>query len=254
MDGTTVVMIVAVGALALFGITMASQSYNQEQSRTRRESSKFNLYTHMSIKMFGALVPLQEAIERRFAQLAYKDVYGRWNTSAWRKEIDYLFRTVALPLLPSDLGKEDLAEMRARFEEGFDFDPEELHACFAEQAAEASDGIAYERQVASALARLGFGITFTPVTGDQGVDLIAELGATRIAIQCKNYSSPVGNDAVQQVHTGAKFYGAERAIIVAPNGYTPAARQLASSVGVDCLHHDDIDTALADWTHSDERP
>jgi HJR/Mrr/RecB family endonuclease len=44
---------------------------------------------------------------------------------------------------------------------------------------------------------------------------------------------------------GAAFYGAAAAAVVAPNGYTTAAQQLAASLGVKCLHHDECETAFA---------
>ena len=45
----------------------------------------------------------------------------------------------------------------------------------------------------------------TKASGDQGVDLIVQVRQRKIAIQCKLYSSPVGNEAVQQVVSGRLF-------------------------------------------------
>ncbi len=50
--------------------------------------------------------------------------------------------------------------------------------------------------------------------GDQGVDLLAQKGSTRIAFQCKFYDTPVGNEAVQQAHTGADILGVPYAAVV----------------------------------------
>ena len=51
-------------------------------------------------------------------------------------------------------------------------------------------------------------------------------------IQCKNYSKPVGVSAVQEVESGRKYYSLDFAIVVAPSGFTPAARELAARSGI----------------------
>lgn len=40
----------------------------------------------------------------------------------------------------------------------------------------ARDGVGYERQVGANLVSAGFDVRFTPASGDQGVDLLAERG------------------------------------------------------------------------------
>lgn len=78
----------------------------------------------------------------------------------------------------------------------------------------------------------------TKATGDQGVDLIVTLkGGARIAVQCKLYSTPVGNDAVQEVIAGRIFYKCEKAVVVTNSTYTQGAIELAKSADVDLLGH-----------------
>lgn len=84
----------------------------------------------------------------------------------------------------------------------------------------------------------------TKASGDQGVDLIVTLkGGKRIAIQCKLYSSPVGNDAVQQVIAGQIYYKCDMAAVVTNNTYTDSAIELANVSNVMLLHY----TNLAKW-------
>ena len=81
----------------------------------------------------------------------------------------------------------------------------------------------------------------TKTTGDQGVDLLVTLeGGERVAVQCKLYSSPVGNDAVQQVIAGKMFYGCDRAMVVTNNTYTQSAEELAKATGVELLNYKDF--------------
>lgn len=95
-----------------------------------------------------------------------------------------------------------------------------------------SDGIAFEHSCLAALIQSGWVGNLTKSTGDQGVDIIARKGDRSIAVQCKNYKTPVGNGAVQEVHSGKAFYEADCAIVVSPSGFTESAIQLANKLGV----------------------
>lgn len=80
----------------------------------------------------------------------------------------------------------------------------------------------------------------TPGSGDQGADLVAQLGDQSVAIQCKFYSSPVGNKAVQEALAGKAHYGCRYAAVVSNQPYTPAAQSLAKTARVALLHHNEI--------------
>lgn len=105
--------------------------------------------------------------------------------------------------------------------------------------------IEYESFVADQLKAKGWSTQTTKGSGDQGVDVIADRNGIRAVIQCKLYSSAVGNAAVQQVIGGKAFYNAQIAIVISNSTYTPAAKQLAAVTGVKLLHHDDISSHLS---------
>lgn len=90
----------------------------------------------------------------------------------------------------------------------------------------------YEHHCAQALSDAGWSVTVTKASGDQGVDVLAELRGIKAAIQCKRYGKAVGNAAVQQVDAGRRHYRAQLAVVVAPSGFTIAAHALAQSNGV----------------------
>lgn len=77
-------------------------------------------------------------------------------------------------------------------------------------------------------------------SGDQGVDIIVSGGGRKIAIQCKFYSSPVDNSAVQQVFAGKMFYDCTDAFVVTNSYYSPGAIELAKKVGVQLCSHLDL--------------
>ena len=75
-------------------------------------------------------------------------------------------------------------------------------------------------------------VTETPASGDQGVDLIISSAEVRMCVQCKRYSKPVGNKAVQEVAAGKVHYNGKHAFVVSNAGFTKKAHELAASNGV----------------------
>ena len=95
------------------------------------------------------------------------------------------------------------------------------------------DGHDYEYYCAELLRRKGFSrVSVTRGSGDQGIDIIAYANKKKFGIQCKFYSNPVGNSAVQEAYTGAKFYGCNVAAVMTNNGFTESAMELAAATGV----------------------
>lgn len=75
--------------------------------------------------------------------------------------------------------------------------------------------------------QLGYKAERTKSSGDQGVDVLAQKGKTKVAIQTKHYSKPVGNSAVQEVVSGGKYYSADKTMVVTNNVFTKSAKELA---------------------------
>jgi restriction system protein len=98
----------------------------------------------------------------------------------------------------------------------------------------------YEEYCAEVLRRDGWATKVTRASGDQGVDVIAEIQGVKLAVQCKRYVRPVGNKAVQEVLAGKAFYGAHAAAVVSTAPYTPAAQALAKKCGILLLSHADL--------------
>jgi restriction system protein len=98
----------------------------------------------------------------------------------------------------------------------------------------------FEHYCAAVLRGAKWRAHVTPASGDQGVDIVAEKRGRRIVVQCKMYSKPVGNRAVQEVVAGVAHAEAERGVVVTTVGYTPAAAALAASNNVLLLHHAEL--------------
>lgn len=75
-------------------------------------------------------------------------------------------------------------------------------------------------------------VKVTQKSGDHGIDILATNNGMRYAIQCKRYSSKVGNRAVQEAFSGKVIYNANVAVIITNNYFTPQAEQDARKLGV----------------------
>ena len=104
------------------------------------------------------------------------------------------------------------------------------------------DGLEFEAWVADGLRQFGWDAYATQGSGDQGIDVIAKRDGISIAIQCKLYSKPVGNKAVQEALAGAQYAGMDFAAVLTNAGYTRNAIELASATNVILLSQYDIPT------------
>lgn len=108
--------------------------------------------------------------------------------------------------------------------------PIEMHETRRAVNIDGMSGTEFERFCARLLINNGYkDVQLTKESGDQGIDIIAFRDGIKFGIQCKRYSSPIGNDAIQEAIAGRTFYGCNVAVVMANNEFTPAARQLAES-------------------------
>lgn len=98
----------------------------------------------------------------------------------------------------------------------------------------------YELFCAAMFQKCGWTAKATKASSDQGVDVVAEKGAIKLVAQCKKYARPVGNKAVQEVVSGMAVYDANVGVVIAPNGFTRSAIELANLNNVHLVHHDQI--------------
>lgn len=94
-------------------------------------------------------------------------------------------------------------------------------------------GLEFEHWCADLLCKNSFtNVTVTQASGDQGVDILAEKDGIRYAIQCKCYSSDLGNTPVQEVNAGKEFYHCHVGAVMTNQHFTTGAKALAAATGV----------------------
>jgi len=95
-------------------------------------------------------------------------------------------------------------------------------------------GLEFEHFCAETLKRNGYTeVEVTQASGDQGVDVLAQKDGLQYAVQCKYYSSTVGNAAVQQAYAGKAYYDCDAAMVMTNSTFTQSARDLAERTGVE---------------------
>ena len=98
---------------------------------------------------------------------------------------------------------------------------------------EGMDGQDFEVWCAQLLSDNNFtNIRLTKGSGDQGVDILASRDDVWFAIQCKLYSSPLGNRPVQEVYAGKTIYGCHVGVVMTNSTFTSGAREAAEKTGV----------------------
>ncbi len=180
-------------------------------------------------------------LRRKRAQLLLHDDYGTIDESRWRKEITYFVTRVILPAIEKDTIDEMLfAAIEDRVEQvAAEAGPESVS--FSCETPAQFTPEEFEVYCARLLQGQGWEARLTKCSGDQGVDVVADRRGVTMVVQCKKYATPVGNGAVQEVHAGKGFYGADLGIVVSNAGFTSSARELANVLGILLMHHSELE-------------
>jgi restriction system protein len=90
-------------------------------------------------------------------------------------------------------------------------------------------GLEFENYLKQVLSHQGYSVEKTPASGDLGVDLIAERGHSRLAIQVKRYQGKVSRTAVSDAVAGMHHYRCNESMVITNSSFSPGAISLAKS-------------------------
>ena len=217
---------------------VASQSAAQAKLWARYEASVVSTVSYDNTLIRSEFLITQHTAELtvRRRQLTTTSNYGLVDDSQWMQEVDFFINEVLADAEDDvKISPDRLWTLRCMIDTAT--------AQFAVSRVSFSpdmDPIDYEQMVADSLADLGWQTRLTKASGDQGIDVIAEMHGKRVVIQCKRYSSAIGNSAVQEAFAGRSFENADYAAVVTNAEFTRSARQLADTTHVILLHHDEL--------------
>lgn len=80
---------------------------------------------------------------------------------------------------------------------------------------------------------LGYTAIRTPLTGDQGADLIIAKDNIKTAVQLKKYTGSISNKAIQEIVAAKDYYKADKAMVVTNSSFTEGAIDLALANNVE---------------------
>lgn len=106
-------------------------------------------------------------------------------------------------------------------------------------------GSEFELWCADLLRDNGFSnVEVTQASNDQGVDVLAEKSGIKYAVQCKCYSSDLGNTPVQEVNTGKYIYRCHVGAVMTNRYFTSGAKEAAEATGTLLWDRDTISDML----------
>lgn len=104
---------------------------------------------------------------------------------------------------------------------------------FSMNSVDAMEGHRFEYWCAEVLRKNGFwNVEVTRGSGDQGVDVFAEKDGIKYAIQCKCYTSDLGNKPVQEVNAGKAIYHCQIGAVMTNRYFTAGAKEAAEATGI----------------------
>lgn len=107
------------------------------------------------------------------------------------------------------------------------------------------DGFKFEEYMKDIFESLGYSVHHTPLSGDQGADLILTSNeGVRTAVQVKRYSSKVSNGAVQEVVAAKGLYKCTQGMVVTNSYFTDSAKELARANSIELIDRNGLEKLL----------
>jgi len=192
------------------------------------------------LKKSGAIIDKNvQQLARQKKKSTFTDDYGKQNLSKWHdKEIPYFIENHIYPKLTQD----ELFNIHLFLNEIFVNIESKVKSVKLKPTGYNSkmNGFEFEDFCVEILEKEGWKVEKTKAGADQGVDLIIRRKNKAIGVQCKKYSKPIGNKAVQEIKAGILHYDLDNGIVLANNKFTKSATELAKTNGIDLVHYLDI--------------
>lgn len=106
-------------------------------------------------------------------------------------------------------------------------------------------GQSFEDFLCSVFSDLGYSVELTPSSGDYGADLILARDEKKVVVQAKQYSKPVGFDAIKEAHFARTFYSATDAWVIATHGFTQQAISAADATDIRLIDGNELVSYIA---------
>ena len=210
-----------------------SHLFFEKIDQLRKEASSYpELKEKLKRKERNASIALlvvkhHTTLERNLRRAVKRDDYGTVLEDNTTQEVVRFLESMGYPYDDEKTGEDyalviqTLENIRNElFDSGFDVEDAPL------------DGIEFEHWVSDQLRKFNWNTEVTQPGSDQGIDIIAQYGDSKIGIQCKRFKANVGNKAVQEAYAAKRFFSLDRTIVITTSGCTKSANHLAETHGV----------------------
>lgn len=96
-------------------------------------------------------------------------------------------------------------------------------------------GVEFESELGEVYSRLGYEVTQTRATGDEGIDLILRRPGELVVVQCKQHGKPAGQHFVRDLYGAMMHHGAQKSVLACTAGFTEAVRKFAKGKPIELL-------------------
>lgn len=200
---------------------------SEDRGRILLELTLKSDFNDFERRLLAAIEKHKLILLKKRRQMLLKNEYGVVKgMDKWVREIHEFIDDVVYPPVHSSLDYITYAKKISKLLDSYS--SEHSDAVDVEKMT----GNDFELHCAVILKDAGWIVLHRGKTGDQGVDLIAELNGLKVAIQCKRYAGAVGNTAVQEVFAGRGYEECNMAVVVSNARFTTSALQLAQTLKV----------------------
>jgi restriction system protein len=218
----------AIAGPALAALAVGTPAWLVARKRWRRTSARH--LRRLIARDLGALLSQR-------CQLMAFDEDGERQLARWERARDTFIKEKIVPEL--DMSRFKHAQLVEQIESMLTT-YSKRRTILDRKRMERMDPYDFEKMCASILYDQGWQTKLHGGSGDQGIDVEARKGGKLVVIQCKKYSSPLGNKAVQEALAGKVHIKADFAAVVTNATYTKGARELGATTGVHLLHYVDL--------------
>jgi HJR/Mrr/RecB family endonuclease len=152
----------------------------------------------------------------------------------WRDNFDYKLSVECSCKIPEKYSTDNAISLSAEIlDEEYSALEQETVSSEGIISVDNMEGHDFEKFCARLLSQIGYEkVDVTRGSGDQGIDIIAYKDGVKFGIQCKCYTSDIGNKAVQEAYSGKSFYNCHVGVVLTNRYFTRAAIELADKNGI----------------------
>jgi HJR/Mrr/RecB family endonuclease len=249
---------VAIGLVGVLVLVIRNSNKKEAEKQELENEKKHTEFVEVATRRIQSVTAQHiRTLTLKYDQTVSQDEYGNYLFDRWFQALDYFIDNVLRKddlisryLLDEFVGtsladaKNDrLVKTRKVVTDAiFEYKRKKIESdAHLSVDVDSLDPIQFEHYCADILRSSGWDVRVTNASGDQGIDVIANRGNLKAVLQCKKYSQPVGNAAVQEIIAGKQFEQADIAAVVSNNSYTQSAKQLANVAGIYLLHYAELE-------------